>query len=306
VVQHFSKQEDRVALKNRYFLMIPLLILVGMFVYANQSKSFLLETIRTGMAIPKYASNGSYYPISSSHDKRVANDAGIVAAPAAAAKPVTNSSSIPILMYHEIGEGPNSLFVSVDGFRAHMRYLRANNYHIVTMAQAREMLVKKQIPPKTAVITFDDGYVSFYTKAWPILQECGFPATVYVIAGYPGVYSNYLTWDQIKIIQSGGIEIGSHSVTHPALTTLNADGLTREILGSKEILEARLGVKVNSFCYPTGAYNQQTIDCVKKAGYTSAVTVVYRKAAPSDDLFLIPRIRVFKAATTATLAQGMQ
>ena len=287
------------ALKYRYLLIIPLLILVVMFVYANLSVSENKQD--------KASVDGStYFPIRSSHDKRGASQAGTVAVTPPVAKPTTNSPSIPILMYHEIGEGPNSLFVSVDGFRAHMNYLRANNYHIVTMAQAHDMLAKKQIPPKTAVITFDDGYVSFYTKAWPILQECGFPATVYVIAGYPGVHGNYLTWDQIKTIQSGGIEIGSHSLTHPALTTLNPEGLTREIMGSKEILEARLGVKINSFCYPTGAYNQQVTDWIKQAGYTSAVTVVYRKATPSDDFFLIPRIRVFKAATVATLAQSMQ
>lgn len=293
-------------LKYKYLLIIPLLILAAMFIYANLSVSESKLNISSLGTISNDALNGPYFPIRSSHDKSSASQASKVTVAAPATKTTTNGPFIPILMYHEIGEGPNSLFVSVDGFRAHMHYLKANNYHIVTMAQAREMLVKKQIPPKTAVISFDDGYVSFYTKAWPILQEYGFPATVYVIAGYPGVYSNYLTWDQIKTIQSGGTEIGSHSLTHPALTTLNEEGLTREIMGSKEILEARLGVKINSFCYPTGAYNQQVIEYVKKAGYTSAVTVVYRKATPSDDLFLIPRIRVFKAATVTTLSQGMQ
>jgi peptidoglycan/xylan/chitin deacetylase (PgdA/CDA1 family) len=173
------------------------------------------------------------------------------------------------------------------------------------MTQAREMLVSKKIPPKIAVITFDDGYVSVYNRAWPILEECAFPATVYVCSSFPGLY-NYLTWDHIKILHSGGVEIGSHSHTHPALTTVSPTALTQEIVGSKQILEQKLGAKINSFCYPTGAYNQYTPIAVKNAGYTSAVTVNFRKATPPDDLYLLPRIRVFKQDTIGSFAKNIQ
>ena len=215
---------------------------------------------------------------------------------AASSNPNAMTGSIPILMYHEIGDGPNALYVSVNNFRTQMHYLRDSGYHIITMAQAQAMLANHQIQPKTAVITFDDGYLSVYTQAWPILQECGFTPTVYICSSFPG-RNTYLTWDQIKILQSGGAEIGSHTQTHPSLNTLSSDKQIQEIQGSKQILEKNLGVPVVSFCYPCGAYNQSTITAVKQAGYSSAVTTYNMIANDTYDLFQIPRLRINKDTT---------
>jgi peptidoglycan/xylan/chitin deacetylase (PgdA/CDA1 family) len=219
--------------------------------------------------------------------------------------PGVKNHSIPILMYHEIGDGPNALYVSEKNFRAQMHYLRSNGYKIVTMAEAHQMLVSKQIPAKVVVITFDDGYVSVYNRAWPVLQEYGFSATVYVCSSFPGLY-NYLTWDHIKVLHSGGVEIGSHSHTHPSLTTVSQTALAQEIAGSKQILEEKLGAKIDSFCYPCGAYNEQTPVVIKNAGYTSAVTVNFRKATSQDNSYLLPRIRVFKADSLGTFSKNIQ
>ncbi|MCX5780123.1 MAG: polysaccharide deacetylase family protein [Firmicutes bacterium] len=211
-------------------------------------------------------------------------------------------SSITILMYHEIKDGPSALYVAADNFRAQMLYLRDNGFNVITMTQAQALLAQGQIPAKTVVITFDDGYVSVFNNAWPILQALNFRATVYVISSFSGLY-NYLTWDQIKIMQAGGIEIGSHTKTHPALTTVSSAQLTDEIAGSKQVLEEQLGVPIYSFCYPTGAFNQYTPQVVKGAGYTSAVTIVNRSATAQDDSFLIPRIRVSKSTSISSFAK---
>jgi peptidoglycan/xylan/chitin deacetylase (PgdA/CDA1 family) len=186
-----------------------------------------------------------------------------------------------------------------------MGYLHDNGYHIVTMAQAQEMLAKNQIPAKTAVITFDDGYVSFYNRAWPILKEYGFPATVYVITNFV-VIPNYMSWDQITSVQKAGIEIGSHTLSHPSLITLDPNQMAKEIRGSKEILESTLGVPIQSFCYPGGDYNQQVVQIVKEAGYTSAVTIIPRLAAASDNQYLLPRIRVPGWASLSVFAKGLK
>ncbi len=204
-------------------------------------------------------------------------------------KPV--AVSIPILMYHEIGNGPNSLYVPTEKFCDQMNYLSQNGYHTVTMTEALGMLVSGQIPAKTIVITFDDGYESFYTKAWPIMKEHGFTGTIYVITSFPGLY-NYLTWEEIRTIQAEGMEIGSHSQNHKDLKKASASVQSDEIIGSKKILENKLGVTVKSFCYPSGAYGQDTPKVVRDAGYTSAVTVVYGNATPKSNFYLIPRIRV--------------
>jgi peptidoglycan/xylan/chitin deacetylase (PgdA/CDA1 family) len=107
-------------------------------------------------------------------------------------------------------------------------------------------------------------------------------------------------------MHSGGIEVGSHTQSHPALTTLTPARITQEIAGSKQVLEEKTGDTVKSFCYPTGAYNQYTPLAVKEAGYTSAVTVVYRKATPQDDPYILPRIRVFKAASIAAFVTSLK
>lgn len=200
-------------------------------------------------------------------------------------------TSIPILMYHEIGTGPNSLYVPTEKFRAQMNYLYKSGYHTVTMANAQEMLAKGKIPAKTVILTFDDGYTSFYTRAWPIMQEFGFTGTVFVCTEFSG-RANYLTWEDIKTLHTAGIEIGSHTKNHIDLKTASTERQNQEILGSKQALEEKLGIPAKSFCYPTGTYNETTPQLVKAAGYTSAVTVAYGQATPKNNLYLIPRVRV--------------
>ncbi|MEA4925282.1 MAG: polysaccharide deacetylase family protein [Syntrophomonadaceae bacterium] len=208
--------------------------------------------------------------------------------------PVDNNSgatAIAILMYHVIGNGPNSLFVPADSFEAQMNYLFQKGYHTVTMAEVEKMLVSGCIPAKTVALTFDDGYSSVYTTAWPILQKYGFTGTIYVCSSFPG-RPNYLSWEEIKSLQAGGMEIGSHTRNHPDLKTASIAMQREEVIGAKKILEEQLGITVNSFCYPSGAYNEDTLAIVKEAGYTSAVTVAYGCASPQNNIYLLPRIRV--------------
>lgn len=219
--------------------------------------------------------------------------------------PKSTGAAIPILMYHEIGSGPNSLYVPVDKFRDQMNYLYKSDYHPVTMAAAQEMLVSGQIPPKTIVITFDDGYESCYTKALPIMQEFGFTGTFYVISSFSG-RANYLTWDELKTLQAAGMEIGSHTQNHLDLKTASVSIQTEEILGSKKILEEKLGVPVKSFCYPIGAYNDDAVRIVKESGYTSAVTVAFGHSTCKNNYFLTPRVRVPGWITLNNFAKNIQ
>lgn len=209
------------------------------------------------------------------------------------AVPDNNSSAdaISILMYHVIATGPNNLFVPADDFDAQMGYLHQKGYHTVTMAAAGEMLASGHIPAKTVVLTFDDGYESVYTAAWPIMKKYGFTGTIFVCSSFPG-RPNYLSWDEIKALHADGMEIGSHTRNHIDLKKAAPDVQREEIMGSKKILEEQLGIPVVSFCYPSGAYNDQTPAIVKDSGYTSAVTVAYGHALPKDNIYLLPRVRV--------------
>lgn len=201
--------------------------------------------------------------------------------------------SIPILMYHQIGDGPNSLYLADKDFAEQMRYLYDNGYRVVSLAEANDMLLKQEVSSQTVALTFDDGYLTFYTKVWPLLKEYNFGATVFVITDFIGYY-NYVNWDHIYEMSNGGIEIGSHSQSHPSLPVLSDAGLSKEILGSKETLEQR-GLTVVSFCYPSGKYNTAAVNKVINSGYKAAVTTKYGIAGSNDSHYLLPRVRINRA-----------
>ena len=106
----------------------------------------------------------------------------------------------------------------------------------------------------------------------------------------------FLTWDQIREMNNSPlITIGSHSLTHPRLTEIPKQDAEREIIESKPKIEHEIGEEIQSFCYPDGFYSREIIEIVKKAGYTSALSVTTpfisnNLCKVSDDVFEIPRI----------------
>jgi len=113
-------------------------------------------------------------------------------------------------------------------------------------------------------ITFDDGYASTYEKAFPILNRYGFPATVFVITSYIGELQNYMDWDQVLTLSSlGKWEIGSHTHTHPDLTTLKADHVIAELRHSKEVLVSK-GLNPIGISTPYGQFDEDVLKLVKK------------------------------------------
>jgi Predicted xylanase/chitin deacetylase len=207
--------------------------------------------------------------------------------------PPGKSLSIPVLMYHEIAEGPDCLWVSTRDFYDQMKYLNDNGYQTITLSQAAELLKGHYDTSRKVVLTFDDGYDTFYTNAWPILQEFNQQATIFIISGLVGK-PGYMSWEQIKVLADSNIEIGGHTKTHPLLPTLTAAQSADEISEAKQEMEARLGLKTTMFCYPTGKYNQQIEQQVQTAGYDAAVTMVQRRATSNDDLLLLPRWGIYK------------
>lgn len=218
---------------------------------------------------------------------------------------VSQTQSFPILMYHEIGDGPNSLYVRESEFREQMKYLKDNNYRVVALTQAIHMLQNHESMQKVVALTFDDGYISFFTRAWPILHEYGFHATVFVIAYY-SYLPNYLNWEQISMLESDWNEIGSHSENHPALSALGKSRLTDEVAGSKACIESHLQVPCESFCYPGGNYNQTVVQAVRDAGYKAAVTTKYGRASSNSDIYLIPRIRISRGISLNAFANSLK
>ena len=248
---------------------------------------------------------------------------------------LSEQKHIPILMYHSIADHAAPKFrqfaVSPALFAEHMAYLRQANYTSLTVTQfvnacAQERTGDHKGPHPTStstpaptiyerpvIITFDDGFADFYSAALPVLKQHGFTATLYVVTAFLDGTSKWLwregeaqrpmlTWEQLAEISACGIECGAHSHRHPQLDLLTTAAAQEEIVGSKQILEERLGKAVHSFAYPFGYHNAAVRRQVRAAGYTSACAVAYRVSSMADDPFMLGRLVIDGRTSVETLA----
>jgi peptidoglycan/xylan/chitin deacetylase (PgdA/CDA1 family) len=163
---------------------------------------------------------------------------------------------------------------------------------------------------KRIALTFDDCFEGAYRNAAPILDEFGFRATFFVVVDYVGktMWGDPVTqkwareakrgrtpfpmmnWHQIGELQRAGMEIGSHSISHPNLTELPEKRAAREIAESKTVLEEKLGAPIHAFCYPWGRHNDALARLVCDAGYQYACTTRCDRVTFETNRFLLPRI----------------
>lgn len=168
----------------------------------------------------------------------------------------------PILLYHRIvpGQGDNPYNLTPDDFETQMRYLSENGYATISIDQLRKAIVfGADLPEKPIVISFDDGDISVYKNAYPIMEKYGFTGVAYLVTTYletPGYMKTRMVKDLIK----SGWEIGSHSARHQDVS--QTQYLETEVAGSKADLEKMFDIKINSFAYPFGAYSPSSMNKV--------------------------------------------
>ncbi len=211
-----------------------------------------------------------------------------------------------ILSYHSIGEEipeHKTPYISEEAFKKQMDFLNRYHYRVISLADLVELLVNKEkIPAKTVVITFDDGYRNNYTKAFPILKQYRFPATIFVIVDYLG-RKDFMTAQMLEeMSDSGLVTIGAHTMGHAYLPKIKRDEgrLRYEIFGSKEALEKILGKPVEAFCYPIGGYTPHIEELVREAGFKVAVTTLPRdRGFAHEDIYALKRIKVTERSKDA-------
>lgn len=199
--------------------------------------------------------------------------------------------NVLILCYHQFHVGTykdtatsaaNAYSVSVTNFKRQLEQIKKENYTVIPINDYIDYLAgKKDIPERSVIITIDDGYKSAYTYAYPLLKSYKYPFTVYVYSNWINTGTSSMTWDEIKDMEKSGLAtIGSHSRSHPYFTKpaivdspKYKEILRDEIYNSKIIIEKELGHKITTFAYPYGAYNEDAILEVIKAGYNAAVSV---------------------------------
>lgn len=211
---------------------------------------------------------------------------------------------LPVLMYHYIQTAdPNDklgydLSVAPGDFRAQLSYLKDNGFMTITPGDLEKAWQGKiELPTKSILLTFDDGYSDLYTNAFPILREFNMKATAYIVTGFVG-QPNYVTWEQVlEMDQSGLVTIGSHTISHADLT--KTPKLTLELTESRRILEEKVGHSVLSFCYPAGRLNDAVIAGVRDAGYTTAVTTKAGTTMQRSASLTLPRVRIHGGTSLA-------
>lgn len=208
------------------------------------------------------------------------------------------STGIPVLTYHYIGNNPNpkdkardALEVTPDKFEEQMQYLSTNGFTPISLDTLYAIFANKAgRPAKAIVLTFDDGYIDFYTTAFPILKRYNFHAVSFIPTGLVGG-GYYMNWSQIKEIQSSGlISFEAHTINHVNLAGLSYKDALRQMMDSKNVLTAQTGYPVNFMAYPYGINNNIVQNAAKEAGYLGAFGTWIGKSAGLG--MNMPRIKV--------------
>ena len=215
---------------------------------------------------------------------------------------------IPILMYHAVhvmdpSEASNAnLIIDPDLFEAQIKALSKAGYYFLTPEEAYKALTENALPAKKVVwLTFDDGNEDFYTIAYPILKKYKAKATNNIITGFvkKGNAGN-LTVKQMKEMMAHGMSFQSHTVNHPDLSTTDKATQKVELTDSIDFLENKLNTKVNTIAYPSGRYNQTTLDLAKKT-YKLGLTTNEGLASAKDGLLSLNRVRILPTTTAKGL-----
>lgn len=200
-----------------------------------------------------------------------------------------------VLCYH-IVEAPAAPRMHIDRatFVQHLQYLEMTGYNVIPLRHLYEYVsgTRASIPKNAVVITIDDGWRSTYTEAFPELQKRKFPFTVFIYPNIIGQTANALTWKQIREMAEAGVDVQSHSLSHPYLTKRRHRDLTEkqyatwlqnELAQSKKILEKETGQKVQFLAYPYGDYDTNVAEASAAAGYEAALTCDFGRVRKGSD-----------------------
>jgi len=248
-------------------------------------------------------------------------------ATAAAAPPAEDNDDgvrVSVLGYHDFSETQpeTAMRIRTSKFRKQMETIRQLGIQVISLDEfAAWKRGEKEIPEKSILLTFDDGWKSVYTEAFPILKEFGYPYTLYLYKNYVDGGGKALTTPMIQEMIRSGATIGSHSVSHPYPITVKSyrkkgadpyDAYLRKEMGeSKRFLESKFKVKVSSYSYPGGFFTDEMLPLGKEFGYAHLFTVLPGKVKRSLPDETLPRYmilgnydKIFEFATTFRESQS--
>jgi len=213
---------------------------------------------------------------------------------------------VPVLTYHDIGpQAKGRLVIGAKAFAEQMRYLKAHRYRVITLAEFHEFLqLKRQLPRRAVVLTFDDGYRSFLTHAYPVLKELGFTATLFVYTDYVGTGRNALGWDDLTRLTAEGFQVEGHTKSHGDLRRQPGESeaehsrrLRAELESSQRLFQQRLGRPAKFLAYPFGAADDAVLAYTRESGFVAGLTVFREGNSSFVPLFRIRRSQVYAEMT---------
>src|SRR5437667_2284641 len=262
----------------------------------------LVLALNFSMCKKQQAVTDKQQPAGTAAPAAAAAAAPVVAATPKVKKPVVDQTAQTLIFcYHRLVDKVRypGTEITPAAFEAQMKELKDKGVTVISM---QDLLAwkrgEKNIPPRCAVITFDDGWKSQYEVAWPILKKFGYPVTMFIytegVRGGSLGGGEAITWEQLADMRDNGVDIQAHTATHQDLreghtvmviepggkrTKKKLTGadyekwVQNEVVGCKELLEQRLGIKVNCFAVPFGNYNEHVKELARNAGYEAMFTV---------------------------------
>jgi peptidoglycan/xylan/chitin deacetylase (PgdA/CDA1 family) len=211
--------------------------------------------------------------------------------------------AVPVLCYHRFGpKAADGMTVTTQVFAAQMQWLRDNGYTIIPLRTLVNYLKGEgpAPPAKSVVITVDDGHKTVYTEMQPIVKKYKMPVTLFL---YPSCISNpkapyAMSWEQIKELQQTGLfDMQGHTFWHPNFKKekkkLKPEEYTKlvqtQLVKSKNVLEKKLGTKVDLLAWPFGIYDDYLESEAQKAGYVMTFSIDRRHASKAEKLIEQPR-----------------
>lgn len=209
-----------------------------------------------------------------------------------------------ILCYHKV-ERRRELGVtrlSPRRFARQVERLARDGWRTLTLAQLHAVVRgERACGERELVITFDDAYRGLREHAFPVLRDHGFGAVVGVITDYAGRLNRWdvayggrrfahLAWRDLRAWQAQGVEVVSHTATHPRMTWLASDDVRRELVTSRRAIRDALDVDTTTVAWPFGAAREREWALAREAGYSSGMLLAGGEA---DEPLALPRLPVY-------------
>jgi peptidoglycan/xylan/chitin deacetylase (PgdA/CDA1 family) len=227
-------------------------------------------------------------------------------------------SPVPILLYHAVTDDPPAWIapfaVSSAAFAGHLDAVVASGRQPLTVSQYADGLRgRAALPPRSVLITVDDGFADFAGNALPVLTARKLPSTLYVATGALADRSHdcvlpparMLRTADLTGLEEAGVEIGAHSHTHRQLDLLPAHEVAAELSRSGDLLAQALGHRIRSFAYPHGYWRPGVRSLVGEAGFDSACAVGNTLSSGRDHPLALSRLMVTASTDSARVASWL-